>query len=141
MKNLVLVLILAIFSSCATKFEKRKIFLNQIQTDMASLNKTIRGELLRTTMKGDLSALNMFNYRKIAMELASQSEKEYVVMLKDEGTELAINSGKRKFAVCAKNKELVILICDFTDTGASTDFDSYDMSLDIRSKANEFFVN
>ena len=141
MKHVLLVLVLAIASSCATSYENRKVQLNQIQTDMTSLNTTVRGELIRTTMKGDLSKLNALNYRQAAIQYAAPSEKEYLILINDEHTEFTVNAGKRKFAVCAKNFELKIVICDFTDTGATTDFDSDDMSIDLNAKVKEFPVN
>ncbi|MES2803277.1 MAG: hypothetical protein V4654_12350 [Bdellovibrionota bacterium] len=141
MKQAFLVLILAALTSCTTSTEKRRILLNQIQTDMTSLNTTVRGELIRTTMKGDLSRLDALNYRQAAIQLAASSEKEYLDLIKDERTEITINSGKRKFAVCSKNVALRIVICDATESGATTDFDSEDMNIDIQNKVKEFPVN
>ena len=131
---------LAALASCATNPEKRKVMLNQIQTDMASLNTVLRGRLAFGEIAGEISKLDSPNYRVLALENAADSEKEYVDFLKKDDTEIAVSTGTKKFAVCIKNISVKIIVCDFTGTNASTDFDSEDMTIDIKTKVKEFSV-
>lgn len=137
MNNLILIAIFALATSCSTTIEKRKLLLNPIQTDMTAFNTTLRGELIRNEMQGDLSKLNARSYKNYVTQKSDTSEKEYVEFVNNPNTQIAVAAGKKHFAVCIQDRENLIILCDLTSTRASTDFDSDNMNIDIHLKVEE----
>lgn len=140
MAKLILLVSLIVTCGCST-IEKRKVLLSPIQTDMTAFNTTLRGELFRHEMKGDLSKLDSKSYRNFVLVRSDTSEQEYLELIANTDTQIALKAGKIHFAVCIKNASYKIVLCDVTNTNASTDFDSDDKTIDIESKVTEFQVN
>lgn len=92
-------------------------------------------------MKGDISKLDSKSYRNFVLECSDSSEKEYLELIANTDTQISLKAGKIHFAVCIKNTSDKIVLCDVTNTNASTDFDSDDKTIDIESKVKEFQVN
>lgn len=110
-----------------------------IKIDIASLNKPLRGYLLRKVMKDNLSSLTEASYVAFAYEQGAPSEKEYLDFLKNEKPEIALAANTTNFAICIKALSFRRVICDNAKTGF-TDFEGLDLNLNLKSKAQELLT-
>lgn len=138
MKNVFILLMLAIqFGGCSS-IQKNDVGhnLDAVKVDMASLNKTLRGYLYRKIYINDLSKLNEPEYKKHAKDQAAPSEREYIEFLDLNVRDLAINATEKDFVVCVKSEKPALVLCDKART-AMIDFESQDISIDVRKKSAE----
>ena len=132
MKKLIFTFVV-VLSACTTN----EVFqTDAVRIDMASLNKGLRGYLLRNVMKNNISSLTEEKYLIFVKERVAPSEKEYVYFLEEYKPEMKLRASKKDFAICLKAVRVKAVICDIANTGM-TDFDSNDVTIDLSTKIKE----
>lgn len=106
------------FISCSTcKNEIDKALLDDIKTDMASFNKSLKGYLYRYKLNSDLRSLNESLYLSSLKERIKPSQKEYFEFIKNQSPEISLRTTNADFIICLKAIRVELIFCDKASTG------------------------
>lgn len=130
------ILILVASCSCLKPSKISDEELGNLNGDMTSFNKKLRGYLIKYELKGEISRLDIKLYEDMMKKRLKESEKEYKEFYKLTGNEKLIRTEKNDFIICVKSIQKKVILCDRASTGV-TDKVDFDISLNLEELIKE----
>ena len=115
--KIIILLVLFLISCSTCKKSIDKPLLDDIKTDMASFNKTLKGYLYRYRLNSDLRSLSEALYLSSLNERIKPSQKEYFEFIKSQSPEISLRTTKTDFVICLKAIRVELILCDKASTG------------------------